>query len=153
MLPAMVLFMSADKAGGVNRVHLRFLGDHLRFSWSEGRERNTVLCGMDGHYRKCKITLGGVAFVLACSAAWEGDTLHIRLRNLNSVAERLLAFRFQGRVARMLPRSLPGLESMTADAANAVRDGLGSKALGRVAAAAMGRITALAEPEHIGYMR
>ena len=153
MLPAMILFMAADKAGGVNRVHLRFEGDNLKFSWSEGQERNTVLCGLDGRDRKCKITLGGMEFIMACSAAWEGDTLHVRLRSLNSVAQRLLTFRFNGRMVRMLPRSLPGLENMTASAADAVRDGLGSKALGSFVAGVMDRITALAEPEHVGYMK
>jgi hypothetical protein len=153
MLPAMVLFMSADKAGGINRVHLRFGADHLKLSWSEGEARNTVLCGMDGKYRNCRITLAGEPFVMACCAAWEGDTLHVRLRNLNSVAERLLTFRFRGNAVRMLPRSLPALEAMTADAANAVRDGLRSKTMGRIVSAAMGKITGLAEPEHIGYMK
>jgi len=152
MLPAMILFMAADKAGGVNRVHLRFEEENLKFSWSEGAQRNTVLCGLDGRDRKCKITLGGVDFIMACSAAWEGDVLHVRLRSLNSVAQRLLTFRFNGRMVRMLPRSLPGLENMTASAADAVRDGLGSKALGSFVAGVMDRITALAEPEHVGYI-
>ena len=152
MLPAMILFMAADKAGGVNRVHLRFEEENLKFSWSEGKERNTVLCGLDGRDRKCKITLGGMEFIMACSAAWEGDTLQVRLRCLSSVAQRLLTFRFHGRMVRMLPRSLPGLENMTASAADAVRDGLGSKALGSLVAGVMDRITALAEPEHVGYM-
>jgi len=159
MLPAMILFMAADKAGGVNRVHLRFDQDNLKLSWSEGKERNTVLCGMDGRWRRCKITLGRMDFVLACCAAWEGtpgapgDELHVRLRNVNSVAERLLTFRFNGRMVRMLPRSLPGLETMTTSAADAVRDGLGSKALGNLVAGVMDKITALAEPEHVGFMR
>ena len=153
MLPAMILFMAADKAGGVNRVHLRFAEDSLKFSWSEGHERNTVLCGMDGRDRRCKITLGGMDFIMACSAAWEGDALQVRLRCLNSVAQRLLIFRFNGRMVRMLPRSLPGLENMTASAADAVRGGLSSKALGNLVAGVMDKITALAEPEHVGYMR
>ena len=153
MLPAMILFMAADKAGGVNRVHLRFGEDSLKLSWSEGPERNTVLCGMDGRDRKCKITLGGMDLVMACSAAWEGDALHVRLRCLNSVAQRLLVFRFHGRRVRMLPRSLPGLENMTASAAEAVRGGLSSKALGNLVAGVMDKVTALAEPEHVGYMK
>jgi len=153
MMPAMILFMSADKAGGVDRVHLRFEGDNLKLSWSEGKERNTVLCGMDGRWRKCRVTLGGMGFVLACSAAWEGDELHVLLRNLNSVAQRVLTFRFDGRAVRMLPRSLPGLETMTAAAADAVRGGLKNKTLGKVVAGAMGMITGLAEPEHVGVMR
>ena len=153
MMPMMIFFMSADKAGGVDRAHLRFAPEGLKFSWSEGRERNTVLCGMDGRWRKCKITLGGVEFLLACSAMWEGDALHVRLRNLNSVAERLLTFRFKGRTVRMLPRSMPALESMTGSAAQAVRDNIPNEALGNFLAGMMGKITGLAEPEHIGYMR
>ncbi|MCL2300068.1 MAG: beta-lactamase family protein [Firmicutes bacterium] len=153
MMPAMILFMSADKAGGVDRVHLRFGEDGLKLSWSEGKERNTVLCGMDGRWRKCRVTLGGVGFVLACSAAWEGEELHVRLRNLNSVAQRMLTFRFGARAVRMLPRSLPGLETMTAAAADAVRTGMKSKALGKLVAGVMDKITALAEPTHVGVLR
>ena len=153
MMPMMIFFMSADKAGGIDRVHLRFMEQGLKFSWSEGKERNTVLCGMDGTWRKCRITLGGVGFLLACSAMWEGDTLHVRLRNLNSVAERLLTFHFKGRRVRMLPRSSPGLEHMTGGAANAVRGSIPNEALGSFLAGVMDKITGLAEPEHVGYMR
>jgi len=153
MMPMMIFFMSADKAGGIDRVHLRFTPEGLKLSWSEGRERNTVLCGMDGRWRKCRITLGGVEFLLACSATWEGEALRVRLRNLNSVAERLLTFRFKGRAVRMLPRSVPSLESMAGGAAQAVRDSIPNEALGNFLAGAMGKINGLAEPEHMGYMR
>jgi len=152
MMPMMIFFMSADKAGGINRVHLRFGGDNLKLSWSEGRERNTVLCGMDGRWRKSRITLGGVEFVLACCAAWEGDELCVRLRNLNSVAERQLSFRFRGRTVRMQPRSAPGLERMTGGAAQAVRGSIPIEALGNLLGNMMDKITGLAEPDHIGYM-
>jgi len=153
MMPVMIFFMAADKAGGIDRVHLRFTEDGLKFSWSEGKERNTVLCGMDGSWKKSRITLGGVEFLMACSAMWEGDTLRVRLRNLNSVAERLLTFQFRGRRVRMVPRSSPGLESMTGGAAQALRDNIPNKALGNFLAGAMDKITGLAEPEHLGYMR
>jgi CubicO group peptidase (beta-lactamase class C family) len=153
MMPMMIFFMSADKAGGIDRVHLRFARRGLALSWSEGKERNTVLCGMDGAWRKCEITLGGVKFLLACSAMWEGGALHVRLRNLNSVAERLLTFRFKGRAVRMLPRSAPALERMTGGAAQAVRDSIPVEALGNLLAGAMDKITGLAEPEHFGLMR
>ena len=155
MMPAMIFFMSADKGGGIDRVHFRFGADGVTFSWSEGRERNTVLCGMDGRWRRCRITLGGVAFVLACSAAWEGSRLHIRLRNLNSVAERRLAFEFRDRAVRMLPSSDPGLEHMVTGALDAAKASMPNKVLGDLVGGAMGRfaLLLLAEPPHYGYMR
>ena len=148
----MIFFMSADKAGGVDRVHFRFDEEGVKFSWSEGRERNTVLCGMDGCARECKVTLGGVDFILACSAAWEDNRLHIRLRNLNSVAERRLTFVFRGRTVRMRPSSEPGLEIMVADAAAMAKEGIPNKTLGVLAAATMGKVVLLAEPVHFGFM-
>ena len=154
MMPFMVFFMAPDKAGGIDRVHLRFGEDALKFSWSEGRERNTVLCGLDGRARKCKITLGGVDFVMSCSAAWQGDELQLRLRCVNGVCERRLTFWFgKGRLVRMLPRCDPGLHLMTDGAANAVKDQLKNPVLGEVAARMMGQIALIAEPLHIGYIR
>ena len=154
MMPIMVFFMAPDKAGGIDNVHFRFGEDTLKFSWSEGRERNTVLCGMDGRARKCKITLGGVAFVMSCSAAWQGDELHMRLRCVNGVCERKLTFWFgKGRIVRMLPRCDPGLHLMVDGAANAAKDQIKHPMLGEVAARMMKQITLLAEPLHVGYFR
>jgi len=153
MMPIFIFFMSADKAGGINKLHLRFDSENLKLSWSEGKERNTVLCGMDGRWRRCRITLGGVEFLMACCAAWEGDELNVRLRNLNSVAERQLRFRFSGRTVRMTPRSVPGLERMTGGAANAVRSSVPIEALGDFIGNMMDKITGLAEPVHVGYMK
>ena len=153
MMPLMIFFMSADKAGGIDRVHFRFGKDSVKFSWSEGRERNTVLCGMAGRAYKSKITLGGVDFICSCSAAWEGDELHMRLRVVNSVAERRLRFQFKGQSVRMLMSSDPDLRLMTDGAANAVRENFPNKALGAIAASMMSQVVLLAEPPHLGYMR
>jgi len=153
IMPAMIFFMSADKAGGIDRVHLRFGGDRVKFSWSEGRERNTVLCGMAGRAYKSKITLGGVEFVLACSAAWQDGELHMQLRAVNSVAERRLRFQFRGQSVRMLMSSNPDLHLMVGGAANAVRENFPNKALGELAARMMGHVVLLAEPPHVGYMK
>jgi len=154
MMPAMVFFMAHDKAGGIDNIHLRFEENTLRLSWSEGQERNTVLCGMDGKARKCKITLGGVEFVMSCSAAWEGDKLNMRLRCVNAVAERQLSFWFgPGRMVRMLPRSDPGLHRMTGNLANAAREIVKNPMLGELAARAAEQVQHIAEPLHVGYMR
>lgn len=154
IMPAMVFFMAPDKAGGIDNVHLRFGDDTLKFSWSEGAERNTVLCGLDGRARKCRITLGGVDFVLSCSAAWAGDELHLRLRCVNSVSERRLVFRFgKNRIVRMRPSSEPGLHLLTDGAANAVKENIKNPMLGELARRAMKHVVLVAEPLHAGYLR
>ena len=154
MMPSMVFFMASDKAGGIDNVHFRFEQDVLRFSWSEGTERNTILVGMDGVARKCKITLGGVDFVMSSTAAWEGDKLHMRLRCVNAVAERQLTFWFgPGRMVRMLPRCDPGLHLMTGRLSNVAREGIANPALAEVAARMIDQIALVIEPLHVGYLR
>jgi len=151
VIPGMIFFMSADKAGGIDCVRLRFGADSVKFSWSEGSERNTVLCGMDGRPRKCKITLGGVPFILSCSAAWEGDRLQLRLRCLTSVAERRLTFRFRGRAVSMLPRSAPGLDCLRADSEQFARDNIPLHLSDRFITGAVDTVLWLVEPQLIGY--
>ncbi|MCL2105900.1 MAG: beta-lactamase family protein [Oscillospiraceae bacterium] len=154
MMPAAVFFMSADKAGGIDRVHLRFSAEGLKFSWSEGPERNTVLCGMDGRARKCKITLGGVPFTLACSAAWDGNELLLRLRCLNSIGERRLRLRFQGRAVRMIPGSEPALRTVIGgDAESFIKSTVPNELLAKLINAALDKIILIAEPVHVGIIR
>ena len=154
VMPLMVFFMSADKAGGIRRVRLRFTENACKFSWSEGEERNTVLCGMDGRIRKCLITLGGIEFTAACTAAWENQhKLQIWIRPLNSVAERRLTFNFHGRQVTMLPSSFPCLGSFTEFVAPVAAEWIPNPVLGNLAAHSMGALVAIAEPPHIGIIR
>jgi len=151
VIPGMIFFMSADKAGGIDQVRFRFGADSVKLSWSEGKERNTVLCGMDGRPRKCRITLGGVPFIMSCSAAWEGDTLQVRLRCLTSVAERRLAFRFKGRAVFMLPRSSPGLDCLRADSERFARENIPLDLSDGFITKAVDTVLWLVEPRLIGY--
>jgi len=154
VMPAMVFFMAHDKAGGIDKVHFRFSENALRFSWNEGRERNTILCGMDGKARKCRVTLGGVRFVLSCSACWRGDELHLRLRCVNAVAERSLVFTFgKHGVVRMLPRSNPPLSALIDGAANSAKDNIANPLVANVVSRAMAQVVSLAEPLHVGLRR
>ena len=154
VMPMAVFFMSADKAGNINKVRFRFGDDTLKFSWSEGPERNTVLCGMDGQARLCQITLGGIDFIVSCSAAWEGSQkLHVWIRPLNSVAERRLVFTFHGRRVSMLPRSSPSIRSMTDYAAPHAMQMIPNPALARMVSGAMDKIVLVMEPIHIGYLQ
>ena len=154
MMPMAVFFMSADKAGGIDKIRLRFTEDACKFSWSEGEERNTVLCGMDGRARNCRITLGGIGFTVACSAAWDGQhRLRIWIRPLNSVAERRLLFTFRGRQVVMLPRSNPSLAVIAEYAAPYAADWIPNPILGSIVAHTMDKLTMMAEPPHIGVMK
>ena len=156
VMPLAVFFMSADKAGGIDKVKFRFEDDSVKFSWSEGRERNTVLCGLDGKARKCKIKLGGIDFIVSCSAAWEGtQKLHVRIRPLNSVSERRMVFVFgtSGKRVRMLPRSFPSLNHMSGYAAPLVANMVPNETMGKLMADSLRHLTALIEPLHIGFLR
>ncbi|MDR2686575.1 MAG: beta-lactamase family protein [Oscillospiraceae bacterium] len=153
VMPAAVFFMSADKAGGIDKVRFRFQANTLKFSWNEGAQRNTVLCGMDGRARLCKIALGGVEFVVNCSAAWEGDKLHVWIRPVNTVAERRLAFTFKGRQVRMLPRSAPSISVMAEYAAPFAATMIPNPALAQFVAGSLNTIVAGAEPMHFGFLR
>ncbi|MCL2107296.1 MAG: beta-lactamase family protein [Oscillospiraceae bacterium] len=150
VMPVAVFFMSAEKGGGINDLRFRFQTDTLQFSWSEGSERNTVLCGMDGRARRSLIRLGGMDFTVGCTAAWEGASrLHVWLRPLESVAQRRLTFIFSGSVVRMLPRSSPGLSSIGKYLTGYISTLLPS-ALGGLMASQASKLAQLAEPMHIG---
>ena len=154
VMPLAVFFMSADKAGNIDKVKFRFGDDTLKFSWSEGQERNTVLCGMDGKARKCKITLGGIDFIVACSAAWEGSQkLHVRIRPLNSVSERRLVFSFQGRRVRMLPRSSPSITHMAGYAAPHAAKMIPNPAFAKLVSGSIEKLALAVEPIHFGYVQ
>jgi hypothetical protein len=151
VMPLAVFFMSADKAGNINHVRFRFQADTLKFSWSEGAERNTVLCGMDGKVRKCAVTLGGIHFTVACTAAWEGGSrLHVWVRPLESVAQRRLTFTFRGNLVRMLPRSAPSMATVGEYISRFVGDMMPNQAIGQIMSNTMSKIAIVAEPMHFG---
>ncbi|MDR2646937.1 MAG: beta-lactamase family protein [Oscillospiraceae bacterium] len=154
VMPFVVFFMSAEKAGGVNFIRMRFEENALKFSWSEGDERNTILCGMDGVPRVCKIKLGGLDFIVASEAAWEGGSkLHVWVRPLGSVAQRRMTFTFRGNQVRMLPRSNPALHAIADFFEPFLHDTVGNPVIATVAAKSLSKVAMLAEPLHIGTVR
>ncbi|MDR2525018.1 MAG: beta-lactamase family protein [Oscillospiraceae bacterium] len=154
MMPLSVFFMSAEKAGHINHARLRFQRDTLKFSWSEGKERNTVLCGMDGKPRKCRILLGGIDFTVACTAAWEGsERLHVWIRPLESVAERRLTFVFKGDLVRMLPRSSPSAARVGAYISRFVGEMMPNPMIGQLMSNTLRKIAFVTEPMHFGVMK
>ena len=67
MLPVAIVYMSADKAGNIDEISFDFLDDECLIGWTEGEEKNTVRCGMDGKPRLSKIRLAGMDFTAACT--------------------------------------------------------------------------------------
>ena len=59
VLPTAVVYMSTDRAGNIDKINLDFSENECRFTWSEGKVRNTIVSGLDGKYRKSKMHLAG----------------------------------------------------------------------------------------------
>lgn len=109
MLPLSVTYMMANRAGNIDHISFRF-GEHdCTMDWDERKEHNSVVCGMDGHYRYGTMTLGGQTFKVCANAYWlSKDTLKISVRPIETVGKRTLKFHFKkcGRVT-MKPGQTP----------------------------------------------
>lgn len=113
MIPLPVLFMSADRAGNIDRVRFTFSANECAMSWNEGAVANTIICGMDGKARKSKIKLAGFEFTACSSAAWENEnTLCVWTRPLESICQRRLRFVFNGEKAAFKPSTFPDAKFM-----------------------------------------
>ncbi|MCQ2462443.1 MAG: beta-lactamase family protein [Clostridia bacterium] len=105
-LPA--VFMEKDKAGNIDNVTLRFYENEAEMSWSEGDEFNTVHLGMDGEYRRDFIVLGQTKYETFSHAAWlSGNELEVRVRAIETVAERRLLFTFTDGKVKVQPSCMP----------------------------------------------
>ncbi len=154
MMPLAVFYMSADKAGNMDYLRFRFGKDSCKLSWSEGKVRNTILCGMDGIGRKCRITLGGIQFTVSCSAAWKNqNTLQVWVRPLESICQRRLTFVFDGNNIKMIPRSSPELGTIADNIAQGAGEFIGNPFLTRIAQSILEKGYVVLEPTHRGQIR
>lgn len=97
MLPIAVVYMSANKAGNIDNIEFEFGEKECRLSWTEDKESNSVLCGMDGKPRLSEIHLAGIDFTTSCTAAWKSEKmLTLLLRPLQGVSQRQVDFDFDG---------------------------------------------------------
>ncbi|MEG0547132.1 MAG: serine hydrolase [Oscillospiraceae bacterium] len=96
VLPLAVTYMMSDKAGNINNIKFMFGEKECSMTWDEGDENNTVVCGMDGHYRYGTMTLGGIPFKVCCSAFWADEiNLSVTVRPLETIGKRNLNFLFR----------------------------------------------------------
>ena len=152
VLPLASVFMEKDKAGEINDVKFNFLENSMLFTWSEGDETNTVEIGLDGEYRWGKIVLGGISYNTASIAAWTSENvLEVRIRPIETVAERRLEFRFKdGNRVTMQPSTMPPSSTMLDNIKNSVKDVIASEFVGNLANKVIPLANPFADPAHHG---
>lgn len=117
------VLMEKDRAGNIDDVVFTFRENDMQMSWAEGDEKNTVDVGLDGEYRVTPIVLGGMPYTAYSHAAWvEEDLLEVRIRLIESVAERVLQFRFKGAKVTMKPSSLPTIQEISETFKSKIKD-------------------------------
>ncbi|MCQ2463340.1 MAG: hypothetical protein MJ177_08065, partial [Clostridia bacterium] len=117
------VLMEKDRAGNIDDVVFTFRENDMQMSWAEGEEKNTVDIGLDGEYRISPVVLGHMPYTAYSHAAWiESDLLEIRIRLIETVAERILHFRFKGARVTMKPSSLPTIQEISETFKEKIRD-------------------------------
>lgn len=153
VLPFAATYMMRIHCGNIDKVVFNFEESECIMEWSEGKYRNTVVCGMDGHYRYGKISLAEVEFTVCCSAEWkDGETLEVWIRPLQSIACRHLNFNFKGNYVKMKPSTVSSLEAMATNLANGVFEIVANKTIAKIAGAAMRKAWPILEPAHRGIL-
>ncbi|MDR3216223.1 MAG: beta-lactamase family protein [Clostridiaceae bacterium] len=113
-LPIIVAAKSAEKQRQINRVRFDFEDASARFSWTEGKQKNSVSVGLDGNLRQSEMTLGGITYSVLGSAVWlDEKSLQVSLRAVETIAKRVFTFRFSGGgKVLMIPDSTPAIEGI-----------------------------------------
>lgn len=151
VLPLAVVYMSAEKAGNIDDLSFSFYEDTCEMSWREGKEKNTVVCGMDGKNRISQIRLGGLNFNAVSSAAWENEnTLSVWVRARESICERRLQFTFSGSRVKIKPSSMPELKSLANNLAGGIENEISGKLLVKILQFFMMNCYGIVEPIHRG---
>jgi len=115
MLTLPAVFMSYERSGNIDNVILEFNGDECTMIWDEGKDHNSILCGMDGKPRASKIHLGGMDYTAVSYAAWKDfENLEIWMRPLEAISERRIVINLnllKGK-AEIRPSSYPSISDM-----------------------------------------
>lgn len=151
ILPLAAVFMEKDKAGNIDNVRLSFAEDKMIMTWTEGDEMNTVPVGMEGEYLWGKIVLGGIAYNTASVGAWSDEnTLEVRIRVIETVAERRLKFRFRDGRVSMEPSTVPPSSVMLDNVKNSVKGIIPNEFIGNLAEKVIPLANPFADPVHYG---
>ena len=122
VLPAPAVYMTKDRAGNTDRFQFDFRADHAVFQWREGDEVCCVRLGLDGAYRRSRVTLAGTRYTICGAANWQDEnTLQIWLRPLESFCIRYLTLHFDGKKVTVSADSDPRLAEILADVGFMIR--------------------------------
>ncbi|MBQ7054781.1 MAG: hypothetical protein IJN97_06125, partial [Oscillospiraceae bacterium] len=110
------VYMTKDRAGGMNRFSFRFFDDFALFQWTEGDEICCVRLGLDGAYRASKVTLAGTSYTIYGAAAWtDPNTLEVWIRPVESIGKKSFTFSFKGKRVTLSTYSEPEIDAMITD--------------------------------------
>lgn len=153
VLPFAATYMMRIHSGNIDKVSFHFEENECIMDWSENKDRNSVVCGMDGHYRYGKVRLAEVDFTVCCTAAWkDSETLEVWIRPLESVACRRLNFGFKGSFVRMKPSTVASLKNMAYNLADSLPEVVANPVIVKVAGAFMRKAWPVLEPVHRGIL-
>jgi len=151
MLPMPILFMSVDRAGNIDKIDFEFGENDCTMSWSEGKVRNTIVCGMDGEARKSTIKLAGFEFTANSSAAWENEnTLCIWMRPLEAICQRRIRFVFTGNKVKFTPSCMPDSSCMLEYVSERIKIYVKNPVLSKIEETAARKSFRFVEPIHRG---
>lgn len=151
MLPIATLYMSADRAGNITDMVVKFSENECTVRWREGRVFNTIVCGMDGEPRKSKIHLGGIDFTMLSTAMWESaDTLIIWTRPWESIGQRRLRLVFKNDTVKLYPSTYPDIRFTAQYIADSMRDFVTDESFADVLSKGLMKIYSVIEPTHKG---
>lgn len=151
MLPMAVVYMSADRAGNIDNIILEFGENECTMTWDEGKENNTIVCGMDGKERYSRIRLGGIKFTAVSTAAWtEDNVLEIWMRPLESICERRIKLEFKGQNVTLIPSSSPPLSTIADSLKDIVKTFMPIEKVAEIGGKAFTKLDAVAEPPLYG---
>ena len=152
MLPLSVTYMMTDRAGNIDNISFQF-GEHdCTMRWNEKQEQNTVVCGMDGHYRYGQMTLGGVDFKVCANAYWlTPDTLKVSVRPLETVGKRSLRFKFKtGNRVTMKPSQTPTTAQICETLKGSIPEIIDNALIAKIGQKIIGYAPILVDAKHYG---
>ncbi len=148
------VYMSADKAGGIDDVRFSFYENECTMYWREGDETNIIHCGMDGKSRQSRIKLGGIPYTADSSAAWtKNNVLEVWIRPLESVGQRRLRFVFKGDKVVLHPFSVPSLKNVASSVAYSIEHIFPNKAVFEVSRMTMENLPKVLESTCHGILK
>ncbi len=151
VLPLAATYMTKDRAGNINNVVFHFLKDECSMTWTEGDEKNTVRCGMDGRFLQTPIHLASTHYNAYSCAAWVDDnTLEVWIIPIESIGKRMLKFHFNGKRVRMTPSTKPDLSIMINSLSGGVAGIVKNKMLAFLTRKVIEVAEKLIEPVHKG---